>query len=135
MNLILPKIGRLYLVLVVQDQILKIYSIVKITTENISNILKKWKNRKERLSIVSKIIAIILKRIKLMIKVSNIRLDKSSGEPISNISYALFLIFFRRRLRNGAKPQHVSKRGVMWMVTKINWWDIVFFICRLIYFS
>ena len=93
MNLTLPKIGCLYLLLVAQDQTLKTYSIVKIITENISNILKKWKNRKERLSIVSKIIAIIFKIIKLMIKVSNTRLDKSSGEPISNISYTLFLIY------------------------------------------
>jgi len=92
MNLTLPKIGCLYLLLVAQDQTLKTYSIVKIITEIISNILKKWKNRKERLSIVSKIIAIIFKIIKLMIKVSNIRLDKSSEEPISNISYTLFLI-------------------------------------------
>ncbi|GAH27699.1 unnamed protein product, partial [marine sediment metagenome] len=58
MNLTLPKIGCLYLLLVAQDQTLKTYSIVKIITENISNILKKWKNRKERLSIVSKIIAV-----------------------------------------------------------------------------
>jgi len=91
MNLVLPKIGCLYLLLEAQDQILKTYSIVKIITENISNILKKWKNRKEMLSIVSKIIAITFKIIKLMIKVSNIRLDESSGEAISNISYTLFL--------------------------------------------
>jgi len=40
------------------------------------------------------------------------------------------LLFLRRQLRNGAKPQHGQQKGVF-MGTKFNWQDIVFFIHRL----